>query len=98
MTPNGRFAYTTNTASGTVSAYRIKGDDLTLVDADGIAANVGAGTAPIDMVVSADGRYLHTLNTGNDTITTFRISNRGTLTAVGSLGGLPDRATGLAVR
>lgn len=98
VTPNGRFAYTTNTASGTVSAYRIKGDDLTLIDADGVAVNVGAGSAPIDMVVSPDGRYLHTLNTGTDTISTFRIGRKGGLSPAGTLEGLPDRATGLVVR
>lgn len=98
VTPNGRFAFTTNTGSGSISAYRVDGDNLTLVDADGIAADVGPGTAPIDMVVSADGRYLHTLNTGTDTISTFRIGKAGELVAVGTLDGIPDRATGLAVR
>ena len=98
VTPNGRFAYTTNTASGSVSAFRIQGDRLINQDADGVAASAGDGSAPIDMSVTPDGRFLHTLNTGTDTITTFRIANDGSLDPVASIGNIPDRATGLLVR
>jgi len=96
VTPDGRFAFTTNTGSGTISAYRVRGDDLSLVDADGQAASTGPGSAPIDMVISPDGRFLHSLNGGADEIGSFRIGQDGSLTPVGTLPGLPDRATGLA--
>lgn len=95
VTPDGRFAYTTNTASGNVSGYRIKGGDLELLTADGISAVTGSGTAPIDMAVSSNGRFLHTLNAGSDSIATFRIGNDGSLTPVAETRGLPDRANGL---
>lgn len=98
VTPNGQFAYTTNTASGTVSAYRVRGDELLLQDDDGIAADFGAGTAPIDMTVSSDGRYLYSLNGGRDEIATLAIANDGSLSTVSATGGLPDRATGLLFR
>jgi 6-phosphogluconolactonase (cycloisomerase 2 family) len=95
VTPNGRFAYTTNTASGSVSAYRLRGGELALLDPDGNAADTGAGSAPIDMGVSPDGRYLSTLNSGTDSIATFRIGQGGDLEPVGTLVGLPASATGL---
>lgn len=95
VTPNGRFAYTTNTGSGNVSAYRVEGDNLTLLDSDGNAGSTGPGSAPIDMAVTRDGSYLHVLDVANDAIVTFGIANDGSLTAVGSIAGLPDRATGL---
>lgn len=98
VTPDNRFAYTTNTASGTVSAFRVRGDALINQDDDGIAASVGSGSAPIDMSVTLDGRFLHTLNTGTDSITTFRIANDGSLSPVATVDGLPDQATGLLSR
>ncbi len=95
ITPDGRYAFTTNTGSGTITAYRVRGDELSLVDPDGLAANTGAGSAPIDMAISPDGRFLHSLNGGTDEIGSFRIGKDGSLTPVGTLAGLPDRATGL---
>jgi 6-phosphogluconolactonase (cycloisomerase 2 family) len=102
VTPNGRFAYTTNTGSGNLSAYRVRGSRLQLVDADlsadGLAASAGAGSAPIDLAITPDGAFLSTLNVGTDTITSFRIGRDGDLELVAELTGLPDRATGLVAR
>lgn len=95
VTPDGRFAYTTNTGSGNVTGYHVNGDDLSLLDSDGVTADAGVGSAPIDMAVNARGNYLHTLNSGTDSVATFRIRNDGSLEAVGSISELPGRATGL---
>ena len=95
VTPNGRFAYTTNTASGSLTAYSVRGDRLDLLDVDGLAASTGAGTAPIDLAISPDGEFLHTLNAGTDEIASFRIRRDGSLESRGILPGLPDGATGL---
>src|SRR5437867_7368069 len=46
VTKDGRFAYTTNTGSGSVSGYRIAADGrLALLDADGVTGVTGLGTA-----------------------------------------------------
>lgn len=98
ITKNGRFAYVTNTGSGTISGYQISQDGaLTLLDADGITATTGAG--PIDMALSKNSRFLYTLNTGNNTISLFAVNNDGSLTSLGpDLTGLPAGANGLAAR
>jgi 6-phosphogluconolactonase (cycloisomerase 2 family) len=96
ITPDGRFAYATNTGSHTLSAYRVRpSGQLTLLQDDGIAARVGAGGAPIDMTFSEQGEFLHVLNSGDHTVTTFRVGFFGQLTRVGSVTGLPVGATGL---
>lgn len=96
ITPDGRFAYATNTGSDTLSAYRVRPTgQLTLLQNDGIAARVGAGGAPIDMSFSEQGEFLHVLNSGDHTLTTFRVGFFGQLTRVGNVTGLPVGANGL---
>lgn len=95
LSPDGRFAYTTNTGSGTISAYRIRGGQLELLDA-GVTGITGPGSSPIDVVITAGGRYLHALLSGTDAIATFRVARDGGLTWVSETGGLPDGANGLA--
>jgi 6-phosphogluconolactonase (cycloisomerase 2 family) len=98
VTPDGRFAYTTNTASGSLTAYGVRGGRLDLLDVDGLAASTGAGTAPIDLAISPDGEFVHVLNAGTDAIASFRIRRNGALEALGNLPGLPDGATGLVAQ
>ena len=93
VTPNGRFAYTTNTASGTISQYGVqRGGQLSLLQA--IAATSGAG--PIDAALSPSGRTLFVLNAGSDTITSYAVAHDGRLSPRGSANGVPDGANGLA--
>ncbi len=97
VTPNGRFAFETNTGSNTVSAFRIGQDGgLTLLDADGVAATTGA--VPIDMDVSVNGRFLYTLDAGARSISAFRIEADGGLEPLSTTPGLPAGANGLAAR
>lgn len=94
VTPNGRYAYATNTASGTVSLYRIARDGrLTLLQA--AAASV-AGSGPLDASVSPDGRRLHVLQGPLRSIASYRIGGDGSLSAIGTAGGLPAGSVGLA--
>jgi 6-phosphogluconolactonase (cycloisomerase 2 family) len=99
VTNDGRYGYVSNTRSGSISGYRIADDgSVSLLDADGITAAVGAGTAPIDMALSADSRYLYVLNAGSHTIASYQVEQNGRLTPIGSAGGLPPGATGLVAR
>ena len=99
VTRDGRFAYTTNAGSGTVSGYRIAFDGtILLLDADGVTGVTGAGSAPIDMALSNNGRYLFTLNGGNNTIGAFRVHADGSLSPLPGAGGIPPGANGLAAR
>jgi 6-phosphogluconolactonase len=93
VTPNSRYAYVTNTGSGTISSYAVqKSGKLTL--AQPVAATAGAG--PIDAAVSSSGRHLFALNSGSHTISSFTVAKDGSLGNPGSAAGLPVGANGLA--
>ena len=98
VTNNGRFAYTSNTGSGSISGYALEHGGLTLLDADGRTGVTGPGTAPIDLALSHNGRYLYALNSGNQTISAFAVGDDGSLTGIGTVSGLPASVNGLAAR
>jgi 6-phosphogluconolactonase (cycloisomerase 2 family) len=98
VTANGRFAYTSNTGSGSISGYAVAQGGLTLLDADGLTGITGPGTAPIDLALSRNSRYLYALNSGNQTIAAFAVGADGSLTAIGAVSGLPASANGLTAR
>jgi 6-phosphogluconolactonase (cycloisomerase 2 family) len=54
---NGRFAYTANAGSATISSYSVAhGGELALLDV--AAASVAGGSAPTDMALSNNSRFL----------------------------------------
>jgi 6-phosphogluconolactonase (cycloisomerase 2 family) len=94
ITPDGLFAYVTNTGSGTVSSYRIMASGAIALTA-AAAATTGAGSAPADAAIPARGGSLHVLNGGSDTIASFRVAADGSLAPSGTVA-LPATAVGLA--
>jgi 6-phosphogluconolactonase len=97
VTDNGRFTYTSNTGSGSISGYRVgREGELTLLDADGRTGITGPG--PIDMALSRNSRFLYSLNSGDGTISGFRVEADGGLTAIGGTTGLPGGTNGLAAK
>jgi 6-phosphogluconolactonase len=97
VTDSGRFAYTTNTGSASISGYRVtRGGDLSLLDADGVTGATGPG--PIDMALTHGSRFLYSLNSGDGTISGFRVRFDGSLTPIDGASGLPSGANGLAAR
>lgn len=93
VTPNGRYAYVTNTGSGTISSYAVqKSGKVSLNQA--VAAAAGAG--PIDAAIAATGRALFVLNSGSQTISSFSVGTDGSLANAGSVAGVPAGANGLA--
>jgi 6-phosphogluconolactonase len=98
-TRNNRYAYTTNTGSGTVSGYRLaRNGKLSLLNADGRTAVIGAGSAPTDAALTQNSRFLYVLNSAIGTVSGFRVEANGSLWPVGAIGGLPAGVTGLAAR
>jgi 6-phosphogluconolactonase (cycloisomerase 2 family) len=96
---DGRFAYTTNAGSNTISGYNVAFDgSISLLDEDGVTSKTGKDSGPLDMGISNDGRNLYTLNGRNDTIGSFEIKEKGGLSALGSSIDVPVSANGLAVR
>jgi 6-phosphogluconolactonase (cycloisomerase 2 family) len=93
---NGKFAYTTNAGSGTISSYAIADDgSLTLLNA--IAASTGTGSTPVDMAFSNNGTYLYTLGAAAHTISIFQMSADGSLISLGSVS-VPVGVVGLAAQ
>lgn len=79
-TRDERFAYTTNTLSGTISTYRI--DPNGALSVAGHINSTPPGTAPglpIDARVSKDGRRFYALNGNQGTISVFSILDNGSL-------------------
>jgi 6-phosphogluconolactonase (cycloisomerase 2 family) len=95
ITRDGRFAFATNTGSGTISSFSLsRGGELQLKQA--VAADDGAGSAPIDMAVSGDNRFLFVLNSGSGRVASLR-SEDGNLTQVESQA-VPKSVSGIAAR
>lgn len=82
-TRNERFAYTTNTLSGTISTYRIDDSGKLTVLGHITSTPVGEPTGiPIDVGVSKDGRNFYTLNGNRGTISVFNIKDDGSLVSL----------------
>ncbi|MBZ5722140.1 MAG: lactonase family protein [Acidobacteriia bacterium] len=94
--PN-QYSYVTNTASGTMSGYRINSDgSIALLNPDGITVDLGPTSDPIDMAVSADNNYLYTLEGTAQGIVGFQIQPDGSLVQVTSVSGSPTSSFGIA--
>jgi 6-phosphogluconolactonase (cycloisomerase 2 family) len=75
----GPFAYMTNTASGTLSRYRVENDGMLSLQ-QSIAATTGGN--PIDMALSNGDEFLYTLVDGTGRISIYRVEDNGTLTPI----------------
>jgi len=91
---NGKFAYSTNAGSGSVSAYHVGTDgSLSLIEGN---AGLTGGASPIDASITINGQYLYVLNGGTHNITAFAIQADGTLIRIGIFEGLPAGSAGIA--
>jgi len=92
VTPNGRFVYTSNSATSTISGFAI-GSNGGLTPLPGtVVATLPTGSTNLDAAISADGKFLYTLNSGTGTVSIFEINNDGSLTNQGDTGGLSASA------
>lgn len=95
VTPDGRYAYTANAGTSTVSAYRVARDGR-LELAAAVAASNGANAGATDLAVTPDGRWLYALAPRGLQILAYRVGHDGSLTPVGAGSGLPVGTVGLA--
>ena len=92
VTENGKFAYTNNAGSDTISSYVIsKTGVISLLDS--VAGTPGAGN--IDLALSKNSKFLYSLNSIDHTIAGFRVNPDGSITLVGKIA-VPTGADGLA--
>src|SRR5215208_1148102 len=97
ITNSGRYAYVSNTGSGTISSYRV-GDNGALTLLEAVAASTGPNSFPIDMALNNSSRYLYVLAAGLQSVAAFRVETDGGLSPVEVVGGLPFGAQGIAAR
>lgn len=95
ITRNGGLAFTSNTASDTISAYSIDASgNLTLTTQNGISAQTRQG--PTDLALGPHDGFLFVVNLKSRTIGAYAVGAGGTLTSVRGARGLPATAMGLA--
>lgn len=96
VTRDGRYAYVTNAASGTVTGFKIaRNGDLTTLEEDGISAGE-AGRGPLDAALDSHSNFLYVLNSGTDMINGYKVQNDGSLVELDGPVAIPDGSNGLA--
>jgi 6-phosphogluconolactonase (cycloisomerase 2 family) len=94
---HGRFAYVTNTGSGTTTGYEVAHDGkLARLTANGITGFTGGG--PTDASTDRDGETLFILSPSIGQIVTFRVNADGSLTRLGVASGVAATAAGLVAQ
>jgi len=94
ISKDGKFAYSTNTGSESVSGYRVD-DDGRLTLFNGRAGETGVGTGPTDASKSRNGRFVYVLSPRSQTVIGFEMQADGSLVSLGSFGGLQPNAAGI---
>ncbi len=90
----GDFYYVSNTASNTISAFRVDREGQpSLVGDSGVVATTGPG--PIDMTAPSAGGLLY-VETGSGTVTGYHINAGGTLSTIATTHDLPPGIEGIA--
>jgi 6-phosphogluconolactonase (cycloisomerase 2 family) len=94
LTENGRYIYTTNTASNTLSSYDVHPYSGNINILQSIAATSGMG--PIDAALTDNSKYLYILNSASHSISAYAVANNGSLTTLQTVTGIPVGDNGLA--
>jgi len=98
VTNDGRFIYTANAASASISGFHVSFDGhLERLDEDGRTAALTGG-GPTDMAISQNGRFLYALQGGGGRISAFDVNSDGSLQSITGITGLATGLNGLAAR
>jgi 6-phosphogluconolactonase (cycloisomerase 2 family) len=90
---DGRFAFSANSGSETISSYTVsEGGSLGLLNAVVATTNV-----PLDMALTRDSRFLYVRNV-DGTLSGFQLQADGSLTPIPGASGLPAGSQGIAAR
>ncbi len=96
VTNNGKYAYTTNTASNNLTNFNINENNGNISVNTSIASNTEMG--PIDAALSGNSKFLYVLNGASHSIGVYAVDSDGNLNNVQTLTGLPPGANGLAAK
>ena len=92
-THDGRYAYTANAGSGTISSLGIAPDGVLSL----LNPAAAALAAPLDLAITGNSKFLY-VREGTGAVGGFKVAPDGSLTPVGSWTGLPAGAQGIAAR
>ena len=87
-TPDGRWVYTSNPGSGTISGFAISESGALSPLTGTVVGTNPAGSINLDIAVSVDSKFLYTLDSGTGTISVFGINQDGSLNNLGETGHL----------
>jgi 6-phosphogluconolactonase (cycloisomerase 2 family) len=93
LTLDGKFAFVSNTGSGTLSTYQIAGNGTLNLESP-VAATITPGN-PIDSSLSSDGAFLYVDDSSQGRIVIFRVHG-ASLQQIGTVNGLPTTLQGVA--
>ncbi len=96
VTADGKFAFVSNTGSGTLSTYQVAGNG-TLNLENAVAGSLGSGGAPIDSSLSSDGAFLYVVDSAQGRVVSFAVHG-ASLIPLGSVTGLPKTNQGIAAQ
>jgi 6-phosphogluconolactonase len=96
ITGNGKYAYTTNTASNNLTNFNVNTNSGSISVNTAIAGTTGMG--PIDAALSNNSKYLYILNAGSHTLGVYAVAGNGGLSLQQTVTGVPAGATGLTAR
>lgn len=92
VTPNGEWVYTSNAGTSTISGFTVGANGaLTPLPGTVLGTNP-TGATNLDIAISSDGKFLYSLDGKIGMISVFGIQSDGTLTNLGTIGGLPQNA------
>lgn len=96
VTGNGKYAYTTNAGSGSISGYQVGHDgSLSLLNGNGQTGVTGPGSTPVDAAFGVNSHFLYVLLAGAHGIAVFQVGADGSLTPLGQVS-VPTGAIGIA--
>ena len=95
---NGKFAFVSNTGSGTISSYGIAPGAGTLTLSNPLAVNSGPDSALRDMALNNSSKFLYVQAAGGQEVLSFRVDQDGNLTLIDTDEGLPFGAQGIAAK
>ena len=90
--PNGKYLYTSNTASANISGFSISATGALTPIGSTVVFAFPADISNLDLATSSDGRFLYTIESAAGAIGAFSIGTGGQLTSVGGVEGLAQSA------
>lgn len=97
FTPDGRYAYTGNTGSNSISSFLVSNSgEITLLQSR--AADTGQMSIPIDLDITPNGKFLYIVAPFIGAVEGYSIASDGSLTPVASVSGFPITIQGIVAR